>query len=93
MIIKSSYCSNSYSYTQRSTDVFRFKENDLKPWQKKMWCVGNMNANYIAQMEHVLDVYARPKNSAEPGRSDEAIGFRCCPSIPSKIRAISQNRL
>ncbi|RJY18097.1 hypothetical protein D5R81_06885 [Parashewanella spongiae] len=24
MMIKSSYCSNSYSYTQRSTDVFRF---------------------------------------------------------------------
>ena len=44
----------------------RFKENSLKPWQKKMWCVGNMNANYIAQMEHILDVYARPKNSAEP---------------------------
>ncbi|MCL1078872.1 hypothetical protein L2734_12005, partial [Parashewanella spongiae] len=24
MMIKSSNCSNSYSYTQRSTDVFRF---------------------------------------------------------------------
>ncbi|WP_170179621.1 transposase [Parashewanella spongiae] len=33
-----------------------------------------MNANYIAQMEHVLDVYARPKNSAEPAVNfDEAM--------------------
>ena len=44
----------------------RFKENDLKPWQKKMWCVGKMNADYVAQMEHVLDLYARPENPAEP---------------------------
>ena len=36
----------------------RFKENDLKPWQKKMWCVGKMNADYVAQMEHILDLYA-----------------------------------
>lgn len=44
----------------------RLKENDLKPWQHKMWCVGKMNADYIAHMEHVLDVYARPENPAEP---------------------------
>ena len=44
----------------------RFKENDLKPWQRKMWCVGKMNADYVAQMEHVLDLYARPANDAQP---------------------------
>ena len=44
----------------------RFKENDLKPWQRKMWCVGKMNADYVAQMEHVLDLYAKPENVAEP---------------------------
>jgi len=44
----------------------RFKENDLKPWQKKMWCVGKMNADYVAQMEHILDLYARPENPVEP---------------------------
>mgnify|MGYP003695115027 CR=1 FL=1 len=44
----------------------RFKENDLKPWQKKMWCVGNMNADYVAQMEHVLDLYAQPVNVKQP---------------------------
>jgi len=44
----------------------RFKANDLKPWQKKMWCVGRMNADYIAQMEHILDLYALPANLAQP---------------------------
>lgn len=44
----------------------RFKENDLKPWQKKMWCVGKMNADYVAQMEHILDLYAQPKNVKQP---------------------------
>jgi len=44
----------------------RFKENDLKPWQKKMWCVGKMNADYVAQMEHILDLYARAENPAQP---------------------------
>ncbi len=44
----------------------RFKENDLKPWQHKMWCVGKMNTVYIAHMEHVLDVYAKPHKPAEP---------------------------
>lgn len=31
-----------------------------------MWCVGEMNADYIAQMEHILDVYAWPENPCEP---------------------------
>ena len=44
----------------------RFKENDLKPWQKKMWCVGKMDADYVAQMEHVLDLYARPSDPMQP---------------------------
>jgi len=44
----------------------RFKENDLKPWQKKMWCVGKMTADYVAQMENVLDLYAQPEKPAEP---------------------------
>lgn len=44
----------------------QLKNNDLKPWQKKMWCVGDMNAEYIARMEHVLDLYSRPAIPDEP---------------------------
>lgn len=44
----------------------QLKNNDLKPWQKKMWCIGKMNAEYIARMEHVLDMYTRKHNPQEP---------------------------
>lgn len=66
----------------------RFKENDLKPWQKKMWCVGKMNADYVAQMEHILDLYARPANAAQPVVNfDEAMKQLVAdvtPSTPAK---------
>ncbi len=66
----------------------RFKENDLKPWQKKMWCVGKMNADYVAQMEHILDLYARPENPMQPVVNfDEAMKqlvSDISPSSPSK---------
>ena len=38
----------------------RLKANRLKPWQQKMWCVGQMDAATIVQMEHIPDVYAEP---------------------------------
>jgi len=42
------------------------KSNDLKPWQKKMWCIGKLDATYIARMEHVLDLYAEPADDKRP---------------------------
>ena len=44
----------------------RLKANQLKPWQQKMWCLGKMDAAYIAQMEHILDVYAEPSCPEAP---------------------------
>jgi transposase len=44
----------------------RLKENDLKPWQKKMWCIANLDAAFIARMEHVLALYAEPKDDQRP---------------------------
>ena len=44
----------------------RLKENDLKPWQKKMWCIGKLDAAYIARMEHILDLYAEPADPNKP---------------------------
>lgn len=44
----------------------RLKENDLKPWQKKMWCIGKLDAAYIARMEHILDLYAEPHDPKRP---------------------------
>jgi transposase len=42
------------------------QEHDLKPWQEKMWCIGELDEEYIRKMEDVLDVYARPYNEKRP---------------------------
>ncbi|KHT64431.1 transposase [Photobacterium gaetbulicola] len=44
----------------------RLKENKLKPWQKKMWCIASIDAEYIARMEDVLELYAEPEDSQYP---------------------------
>lgn len=44
----------------------RLKSNELKPWKRKMWCIGEMNADYIAQMEDILTLYAEPANALYP---------------------------
>ena len=57
----------------------RLKANELKPWQKKMWCLGKIDANYIAQMEEVLALYAQPANPDEPVINfDEAMKQLVC---------------
>lgn len=50
----------------RETVRRRLAENDLKPWQKKMWCIPTVNAEYVARMEDVLDLYAEQPSSNEP---------------------------
>jgi hypothetical protein len=42
-----------------------------KPWQKKMWCIPKVDAEYVARMEDVLDLYAegaRPPATGSPAR-------------------------
>jgi hypothetical protein len=41
-------------------------DNDLKPWQKKMWCIANIDGEYIARMEDLLDLYAEPHDPKRP---------------------------
>jgi transposase len=42
----------------RETVRRRLHENQLKPWQKKMWCVPSIDAEYVARMEDVLELYS-----------------------------------
>lgn len=50
----------------RDTVGRRLAENDLKPWQQKMWCVPKVDSEYVARMEDVLDLYAAPADPARP---------------------------
>jgi len=44
----------------------RLAEMELKPWREKMWCVPTMNAEYVARMEDVLDLYAAAPDPLRP---------------------------
>ena len=44
----------------------RLAENELKPWQKKMWCIPKVDAEYVARMEDVLDLYAEAPDDKRP---------------------------
>ena len=44
----------------------RLSEKKIKPWQEKMWCIPNVDAEYVARMEDVLDLYAEEPSSGEP---------------------------
>lgn len=44
----------------------RLAENELKPWQKKMWCIPKVDAEFVARMEDVLDLYAEAPNEKHP---------------------------
>lgn len=44
----------------------RLAEVDLKPWQKKMWCVPKLDAEYVTRMEDVLALYAEPPDPQRP---------------------------
>lgn len=50
----------------RATVGRRLNENDLKPWQQKMWCVPKVDSEYVARMEDVLDLYAAPPDPKRP---------------------------
>ena len=42
------------------------KKNALKPWQKKEWCIPQVSAEFVANMEDVLDLYAEPYDPQRP---------------------------
>jgi len=50
----------------RETVRRRLYDNDLKPWQKKMWCIAKIDGEYIARMEDLLDLYAEPHDPRRP---------------------------
>jgi transposase len=50
----------------RETVRRRLAENELKPWRKDMWCIPQVDGNYVARMEDVLDLYAEPPDAKRP---------------------------
>ena len=44
-----------------------FKKNELKPWRAQEWCIPpEKNAEFVAAMEDILDVYCRKQDKKRP---------------------------
>ena len=50
----------------RETVRRRLAENALKPWRKDMWCIPQVDAEYVARLEDVLDLYAEEPDPKHP---------------------------
>jgi transposase len=50
----------------RETVRRRLAENELKPWRKDMWCIPQVDAEYVARMEDVLDLYNETPDPERP---------------------------
>ncbi len=44
----------------------RLHNLEIKPWQKKMWCIPKVDAEYVARMEDILDLYAEEPDPFHP---------------------------
>jgi transposase len=44
----------------------RLAENHLKPWRRDMWCIPQVDGEYVARMEDVLDLYAEAPDPERP---------------------------
>jgi transposase len=56
----------AHKSVSRETVRRRLAENDLKPWRKDMWCIPQVDADYVARMEDVLDLYAEAPDAKRP---------------------------
>jgi transposase len=56
----------THESVSRETVRRRLAENDLKPWRKDMWCIPQVDADYVARMEDVLDLYAEAPDPKRP---------------------------
>lgn len=50
----------------RETVRRRLAENHLKPWRRDMWCIPAVDAEYVARMEDVLDLYNEAPDPKRP---------------------------
>jgi len=78
----------------RETVRRRLAENDLKPWRKDMWCIPQVDAEYVARMEDVLDLYAEEPNPKRPVvRESDTTHRRDAPADPCRSRPARTFRL
>ena len=43
-----------------------YEKNEIKPWLVKEWCIPEADAEFVAKMEDILEVYQRPYDPLRP---------------------------
>src|SRR5207302_343644 len=66
------------------TERRRLAKNDLKPWRRDMWCIPQVDGEYVARMEDVLDLYAEAPDPERP--------LVCFDETPSNLSATYASR-
>jgi transposase len=56
------------AHTEISEETIRRRlgEMQLKPWQEKMWCIPEVDAEFVARMEGILALYAERPDPRRP---------------------------
>jgi hypothetical protein len=62
------------------------KKNDLKPWQKKEWCLGQIGGEFLARMEDVLDLY---EESYDPKRPVVCFDEKSCQLLEDLVEPVA----
>lgn len=65
------------------------EKNDLKPWQRKMWCIPpEQDAEFVCAMENVLETYKRPYDPKRPvvcfDEKSKQLVAEICEPIPAR---------
>ena len=55
-----------HAQVSRETERRRLAEQSVKPWQRKMWCIPCVDAEYVARMEDVLDLDSEVPDPRRP---------------------------
>jgi transposase len=73
----------------------RLTEMPLKPWQEKMWCIPEINGEFVARMEDVLELYAQEPDPLRPVVcfdetprqliGEERVPLRAEPGMPRRV--------
>ncbi|MCA9759778.1 MAG: IS630 family transposase [Candidatus Eisenbacteria bacterium] len=79
---------SKHASLSRETVRRRLKEKSLKPWLEKMWCIPNVDAEFVARMEDVLELYEEQPADDEPVISFDESPVQLIAETRTPVRAV-----
>lgn len=55
-----------HEHVGKETVRRRLHDKQIKPWQHKMWCIPKVDADFVARMEDVVELYTQPADEKHP---------------------------